>query len=211
MPSVVKSFCWFVRVTLPHTILQEKGRQMLGWIDLEKVLFIGHVGDKTEKEHGHMLLHLKKELQKQSLDVRLKDLFGVKGADYSSKSWDGADAAGGYMFHDINYIVLTSKGFDDETIERYKVLNKKTQEVIAINKEKGGNKNVEAVLQIFANEKPTRDEICIEFMRRVRNGLMYDPGDWKLRSMTEEVEMKLCKTEDEFNLYCFARLRNIYR
>lgn len=211
MPSAVKSFAWFVRVTLPHTILEEKSNKMLEWIDLEKVLFIGHVGNKTEKEHGHMLLHLKKELQKQSLDVRLKELFGVKGADYSSKPWDGADAAGGYMFHDTKYIVLRSKGFNNETIERYKELNKKTQEVIAVNKEKGGNKNVEAVLAIFAGGKPNNLEVSKEFLRRVRDGHMYDPGDWKIRSMTEEVLMKLCENEEEFDKYCWGRLNNIYR
>lgn len=158
-----------------------------------------------------MLLELTSELQKQSLDVRIKTLFGVKGADYSCKPWDGADAAGGYMYHDNEYIDIANKGFSTETIQRYVELNTKTQAVIAVNKEKGANKNVEAVLEIFANDKPSKIEVAKEFLRRVREGKMYDPGDWKLKSMTEEVLMKLCKTEDEFDNYCFARLQNLFR
>lgn len=211
MPSVVRSEKWFVRITLPHTILQEKTATVLGWVDLTSMLFIGHTGDKTEKEHGHMLLHLSTSLQKQSLDARLKAVFGVKGADYLSKSWDGADAAGGYMFHDAKYLVLGNKGFAADVIERYVELNKKTQAVISVNKDKGGNKNVEAVLAQFQGEHPSKDEICTAFLQRIRQGDMYDPGDWKLKSMTEEVEMKLCTTDVEFNLYCYARLKNIYR
>lgn len=158
-----------------------------------------------------MLLRLTSELQKQSLDVRIKSIFSVKGADYSSKPWDGADAAGGYMFHDVSYVRIANKGFDAETIQRYEDLNKKTQEVIAVNKEKGGNKNVEAVLELFKGEKPNRTEIAKAFLRRVRDGMMYDPGDWKLKSMTEEVTMKLCQNEEEFEQYCFGRLANIFR
>lgn len=158
-----------------------------------------------------MLLQLTSELQKQSLDVRIKTLFGVKGVDYSCKPWDGADAAGGYMYHDNKYVDFANKGFPLETIKRYIELNDKTQAVIAVNKEKGANKNVDAILEIFANDKPSKIEVTKEFLRRVRDGKMYDPGDWKLKSMTEEVMMKLCKTEDEFEAYCHARLQNIYR
>jgi len=210
MPSVVRSTTWFVRITQPHELLALKTPQILSWIDLIQILFIGHTSQK-EKEHGHMVLRLSSELQKQSLDVRLKAIFNVKGADYSSKPWDGADAACGYMFHDEKYVMFANRGFVSEDIKRFQDLNKKTQEVIAINKEKGGNKNVEAVLEIFKDCEPTRTEIAKEFLRRVRDGMMYDPGDWKLRSMTEEVLMKLCKSEDEFDKYCHGRLSNIFR
>lgn len=211
MPSVARSHAWFIRVTLSHELLKEKFQTMLSWVDLEKVLFIGHIGNKTEKEHGHMLVLLRSELQKQSLDVRIKSLFCVKGVDYSSKPWDLSDAAGGYMFHDTQFSLLGNKGFTDEVIERYQQLNKKTQEVIAVNKERGANKNVEAVLEIFKGEKPSRIEIGTEILRRVREGLMYDPGDWKLKSMIEEITMKLCDTEDEFKSYAYSRLNNIFR
>jgi hypothetical protein len=211
MPSVAKGFAWFVRVTLSHELLREKYQIMSSWIDLERVLFIGHIGNKTEKEHGHMLVILRSELQKQSLDVRIKNLFCVKGADYSSKPWDLGDGAGGYMFHDTEYCILGNKGFTDEVIERYKQLNKKTQEVIAVNKEKGANKNVEAVLEKFRGEKPTRIEIGTEILRRVKEGLMYDPGDWKLKSLIEEVTIRLCETEEEFERYAYSRLNNLFR
>ncbi len=211
MPSVVRSDSWFVRITTSHELLKLKTPAILGWLDLLQILFIGHVGDKTEKEHGHMVIKLRSVLQKQSLDVRLKALFGVKGADYSSKLWDGADAACAYMFHDTKYVVFAKVGFNDDDVKRFQDLNEKTQAVIAVNKEKGGNKNVEAVLEIFKGLDPTRPEIAKEFLRRVREGMMYDPGDWKLRSMTEEVLIKLCESTDEFDRYCHGRLANIFR
>lgn len=210
MPSVVRSYTWFIRVTMPHELITLHVPQILSWIDLVQILFIGHTSQK-EKEHGHMVLRLSSELQKQSLDVRIKAIFNVKGADYSSKPWDGADAACGYMFHDEKYVMFANKGFIFEDIKRFQDLNAKTQAVIAVNKEKGGNKNVEAVLEIFKDCEPTRTEIAKEFLRRVREGMMYDPGDWKLRSMTEEILMKLCKGEDEFDKYCHGRLANIFR
>lgn len=211
MPSVARSDSWFVRITTPHELLKLKTPVMLGWIDLLQILFIGHVGDKTEKEHGHMIIKLRSVLQKQSLDVRLKALFNVKGADYSSKPWDGADAACAYMFHDTKYVMFANVGFTESDIQRFQDLNKKTQEVIAVNKEKGGNKNIEAVLEMFKGQTPSRHDIAKQILRRVREGHMYDPGDWKLKSMTEEVMMKLCETEDEFDSYCFCRINNIFR
>jgi len=209
MPTVARSALWFIRITLSHQILKEKCPTVLGWVDLKRVLFIGHVGNKTEKEHGHMLLELSTTLQKQSLDVRLKSLFGVKGADYSSKPWDGADSAGAYMYHDTNYNTMASKGFTPDDIQKFITLNDATQKVIAVNKEKGTNKNVDAVLAIFLGEAPTRREIGLEFIRRIRNGDMYDPGDWKLKSLIEEVVMRLCRTEAEFETYASLRLDNI--
>lgn len=211
MPSNARSYAWFIRVTLSHEHLLSLSPSLMSWVDLEKVLFIGHTGNKTEKEHGHMLLVLRNELQKQSVDVRLKNLFHVKRADYSSKPWDLADGAGGYMFHDRKFILICNKGFTDEDIERYKQLNEKTQAVIEINKERGANKNTEAILEIFKGEKPTRQEIGVEILRRVRSGQLYDPGDWKLKSMVEEITMKLCASEDEFEAYAYARLNNIFR
>lgn len=211
MPSVVRSRKWFVRITLPHQILKEKFTTVLGWIDMDYALFIGHIGNKTEKEHGHMLISMRSELQKQSIDTRFKTIFGVKGADYSSKPWDGEDAAGGYMFHDEQYTMLGNKGFTEEVIEKYKQLNKKTQEVIAVNKEKGANRNVEAVLTLFKGEQPSRYEVATAFLKRIRAGDMYDPGDYKIKSMVEEVLIKLCETDQEFNEYCNNRLNNIYR
>lgn len=211
MPSNVRSYAWFIRVTLSHEHLLSLSSSLMSWVDLEKVLFIGHTGNKTEKEHGHMLLILRSELQKQSLDVRVKSLFHVKGADYSSKPWDLADSAGGYMFHDRNYVLICNKGFTDEDLERYKQLNEKTQAIIEINKERGANKNTEAILEMFKGEKPTRQEIGVEILRRVKNGHMYDPGDWKLKSMIEEITMKLCSNENEFEAYAYSRLNNLFR
>jgi hypothetical protein len=70
---------------------------------------------------------------------------------------------------------------------------------------------VEAVLEKFRGEKPTRIEIGTEILRRVKEGLMYDPGDWKLKSLIEEVTIRLCETEEEFERYAYSRLNNLFR
>jgi len=209
MPATALSNFWFVRITLSHQNLREFSKTMLEWIDLKRVLFIGHIGNATEKEHGHFLIELSTLLQKQSLDVRLKKLFGVSGADYSSKPWDGSDAPGAYMFHDTNYITILRKGFTDDEIERFQLLNAATQKVMAVNKEKGTMKNVDAILAIFKGDKPTRREIGKAILQRVRNGDMYDPGDWKIRSLIEEITMRLCSTKSEFDAYAENRLDNL--
>jgi len=214
MPSVARSRAWFIRITASHELLTEKSTKMLEWVDLLSILFIGHVGDKTEKEHGHMLIKLNSELQKQSLDVRIKSLFHVKGADYSSKPWDGDDSAGGYMFHDQNYKILCSKGFSDEDIKRFQELNEKTQKVIAVNKTKGMNANVEALVEEFKDDNRNiyekRNDIAVAFLKRIREGKMYDNGNFKLRAMVEEVLIKSCKEED-WGAYCDHRLRELFK
>jgi len=212
MPSIVRSYAWFVRITKPHDQLKERFAQIATWVDLHSVLFIGHNANKAENAHGHMLVRLNSELQKQSLDVRIKSIFDVKGSDYSSKPWDLQDGAGGYMFHDIDYVMLGNKGFSVETIQRYQDLNKKTQEVIAVSKNKGNGRNVEAVLESFAGQaKPTRHEVAIAFLRRIKDGDMYEPGDFKLKAMVEEVMIKLCANESQFLDYAYVRIDKIFR
>lgn len=211
MPSIVRSRQWFIRVTTSWMLIEAKCKDVLQWIDLVSVLCIGHVGTKTEKEHAHMLLTLSSDLQKQSLDTRIKNLFGVKGADYSCVPWDGADAAGGYMFHDKEYQMFANRGFDSDTIQRYVDLNEKTQKVIAINKEKGANRNVEAVLAIFKGLSPSKYDVAKAFLQRVRKGEMYEMGDFKLKAMVEEVLIKLCESDQEFDQYCTVRMNNLWR
>lgn len=209
MPSVAKSHNWFVRIDGPHEHIRNKMKDVLGWIDTQKLLGVLHVGEKKDNPHVHFVLQLSSQLQKQSLDVRLKKLFGVSGTQYSSKEWDGQDGACSYMFHESDDMdnIVASKGFVQADIERYKELNKKTQEVIAVNKEKASGRVVERILRI-AQPEWTRREIGYEILRRVREGEIYEPGDFQLRKYIEEIYMKM-RTDSEFEMYAEFRLNSI--
>lgn len=210
MPSTVKETKWFVRVDSPHEHIRNKMKEILGWIGIVKLLAVLHNGEKGDNPHVHFVMELKEELQKQSLDVRIKKLFGVSGrGSYSSKPWDGGDGACSYMFHESDDMdnIVTSKGFTETDVKKFKELNKKTQEVIAINKEKASGRVVERILSI-AQPEWTRLDIGYEILRRVREGEIYEPGDFQLRKYIEEIYMKM-RTDEEFESYAMCRLNQI--
>lgn len=217
MPSISRSYCWFVRVTAPHSHLEKKVIEMLDtrtvtcWHDIEKMLCLTHVGDKTDKPHIHFVVQLKKELQKQSLDVRLKKLFEVSGSDYSSKVWDGLDAACAYMFHDSDYRIIAQVGYTQDDINRFIDINKKTQAVIAVNKERGAKRVVERLVEKLRGRGGVdREIVFINLMKMIKDGECYEPGDNGVKRWVEEVMLKLT-TEETFGDYCRERFLNLYR
>lgn len=209
MPSIVKSYCWFVRVTLPHSIIEEKIKLVSGWIDTVKILCLLHKGNKTEKEHCHFTVQLSSEIQKQSFDVRIKKVFDVKGSDYSSKPWDGEPPANTYMFHDSNYRIVANKGYDDATLANFRVENEKVQKVVEINKSRGPSKIVENVIQNYTGA-PDKIQIASILLQKIRIGEMYEPGNYKLNNIIEEIFMKL-QPEENWENYCQVRINQILR
>lgn len=212
MPNVERSRHWFVRVTRPHSFCAEKYKLLRQWIDYESSLCLTHVGDKTEKEHIHFCVTLKTELQKQSFDTRVKKLFEVKGSDFSSKVWDGLAACLGYMFHDQSYTIICSDGHTTEDIEKYKDLNKKVQEVVAINKERGAKRVVERVVAEYKGAgRPSKLRITFRLLQMIKDGEMYEPGDFVLKRYVEEIYIKLIDNEEDWERYCNLRFQNIFR
>lgn len=211
MPSVAESTMWFVRVTKSHAESIDLVNSFVMMRSPDRLLCIGHVGDKTEKEHIHMALKLQKSCQKQSVDVAIKKLFAVSGADYSSKVWDGREDACSYMFHDDNYKLICSKGFTTEDLERFKAAHAKVAEVVEINKERGAKRVVDRVVKYYRDQQciPTRERICGHFLRMIRDGEMYEPGDYGLKKYVEEV---LCKvqTDDTWGIYAADRINRLY-
>lgn len=211
MPSVAESTMWFVRVTKSHDQCYELVNSFVMMRAPVRLLCIGHVGDKTEKEHIHFVIELQKSCQKQSVDVALKKVFGVSGADYSSKVWDGKDGALSYMFHDVDYKLVYNKGFTPEDIARYIELHKKVAEVVDINKERGAKRVVDRVVKYYRDQCviPTRERICGRFLTMIRDGEMYEPGDYGLKKYVEEV---LCKvqTDDTWNVYAADRINRLF-
>lgn len=192
MPNgTVRSERWFARVTLPHAAFKA---MMKPWVDTTRLLVVGHVGSKTEKEHAHILVEFTSALQKQTIDARFKKQYGVSGADYSSKVWDGGmDAgAGSYLFHDANAEIIHNKGFSIGEIEHFRKCNEQVQQVVEENRKRASGRCVDRVLEVIreSGEQWTRKMIMLRLLRDIRDGVMYEPGDFMLKRYLEEIYEK---------------------
>lgn len=218
MPSAARSDKWFFRVTLPHDVVKIMLQQALHTvklIDMTRMLVVGHNADKEEKRaHVHGLFELSKVLQKQSIDVRLKSIFGVSGSDYSSKPWDGGmeHGAGSYMYHDPSAIEIFNKGFTDAQIARFRECNQQVQEVVEENKSRASGRCVERTLKLIkdSNRSWTRAEIAMKLLEDVRDDKMYECGDFVMRKYIEEIYMKQLE-KDMWLTYANARVANLVR
>jgi len=203
MPSIAKSDKWFFRVTLSHDtvkMLWNNALSTVKLIDVDRCLIVGHVGEKTEKEHVHCIISLTKVLQKQSFDVRLKSIFNVSGADYSSKPWDGGmeHGAGSYLYHDTRATEIYVKGFTDEQRVKFRECNEQVKEVVEEAKSRASGRCVERTLEIIekSNRKWLRREIIFQLLQDIRDDKMYECGDYNLHKYAEEIYMKqMSKTE----------------
>lgn len=200
MPSVQRSSKWFIRVTAPWEHIQSKIADIRGQIDYQGLMIGYHHGDKKGAPHAHLCLSLKVELQKQSVDVRYKKLFDVKGAQYSSKPWDGDVKAMSYLYHDANGRVDNFMGLDEKEIEGLRSLNIEIQKVVKTNKERASNRVVDYILKMVEDEKATyeewpRERIGKEILLAVAHGQFYDPGDFQLEKYINEIELKICLSD----------------
>lgn len=211
----IVSQTWFVRVTLPHVAFKTLlDQNQISFVDHVRFLVVTHVGEKTEKEHVHILLELSSALQKQTVDKRYKRIFGVSGADYSSKPWDGdmGAGAGSYLFHDPTATVLHCKGFSEEQIDNFKRLNADIQKVVEVNKQRASGRCVERVLKEIAdsNREWTRKEVARKLLTDIREGVMYEPGDYVLRRYIEEIYTKQL-TQKRWEDYVELRMNTLVR
>lgn len=211
----IVSKLWFIRVTVRW--LEFKTRyelESLSFIDHVRLLAVSHLGQKTEKEHVHLLVELSNPLQKQTVDKRYKRVFAVSGADYSSKQWDGdmGAGAGSYLFHDPLAEIFINKGFTDEQIETFRKLNADVQKVVEINKQRASGRCVERILkQINESDREwTRNEIALQLLTDIKDGVMYEPGDYVLRRYIEEIYAKQLKGT-QWEKYASLRVSNLVR
>lgn len=208
MPSVTKAYKWFVRVDGPHDWVKERMREVLGWVDTLRMLGCVHEGEKKDNPHCHFVLDLSSELQKQSFDARIKKVFkGVSRSQYSSKPWDGGDAACAYMFHESDDCVCVNKGFTQDDIKRFGALNEATQKVIEVNKGKASGRIVDRVLQEVTPDW-SRYDIAKKMLMLIRDGEFYEPGDFQLKRYIEEVYMK-SRTDKDFPDYMEERISRL--
>lgn len=211
MVKTDKSYKWFVRVDVSKDNAITNANTMLSWIDIKRLLMIHHMGDKNDNPHVHFVLELKSELQKQSLDTRLKKVFSIeKRSQYSSKVWDGGDEACSYMFHESNAPILCNKDFTEDEIVRFRVLNESVQKVVEVNKQKASCRAPDRAVEYFKDCSPSRRDVLELFIKWIRDGEMYEPGDFQMARYIEEVIVKTT-ANDDLNWYVDSRLKRIFR
>lgn len=217
MPSTNKSDKWFFRVTLSHEnvkTLWTNALSTIKLIDMERCLIVGHVGEKTEKEHVHGIITLSKQLQKQSFDVRLKSIFNVSGADYSSKHWDGGmeHGAGSYLYSDSNPVEIYCKGFTEDERSKFRECNQQVQEVVEEAKSRASGRCVDRTLKLIQESggQWTRKQITMKLLEDIRDDKMYECGDFVLRKYIEEIYAKQL-TREQWSQYAELRITNLLR
>lgn len=214
MPSVERSKMWFFRVTVPHEFARTEIFKVLQWIDIDTIIGALHVGDQSENPHFHACVKLTSEIQKQSFDARVKKIYGVKGNNqYSSKPWDGSDAACSYLFHETSAEIFVNRGYTEQDLSRFKKLNDDVQKVVAVNQSRASHRHVDKVIQKIneSGKEWNRRDILEEFIRRIRDGDMYDPGDFMLKRYIEEIMIKQLLEESQMSAYVHDRYYAIYR
>lgn len=182
-----RSVQWFVRITAPWEHIETKYKILQGWIDYKSSAIGYHVGSKTGKAHAHIALVLTTELQKQSIDTRLKKVFDVKGSDYSSKLWDGSKKALSYLHHDKGGKVEIHMDLTDEEKKEIENLVVVYDDIVTTAKAKASYKCVDYVLEAIKESGKTWNsrEIATYIFRGVRDGKWHPPGPMMARYVDE--------------------------
>lgn len=182
-----KSTKWFVRITAPWEHIETKYKVVREWIDYNSSAIGYHIGSKTGKAHAHIVLSLKQELQKQSIDTRLKKLFDVKGSDYSSKIWDGSKKALSYLYHDKAGKVDINMELSEEEKTEVNNLVVVYDEIVTTAKAKASYKCVDCVLEAIKESGRLWDarEIVRYIFMGVREGKWHPPGSMMERYVDE--------------------------
>lgn len=192
-----RSAKWFIRITAPWEHIEAKYKLMREWLDHKSSAIGYHIGSKTGKAHCHIALELRSELQKQSLDVRLKKLFDVKGTDYSSKPWDGDNKALSYLYHDkFGKVEINMKLTDDELKEIQNLVTV-YDEIVTTAKAKASGKCVDVVLDAIRESGKlwSAREIARFIFMGVRSGKWHAPGP-RMTNYVDEIRLKQGNEED---------------
>lgn len=211
-----KSTKWFIRVTAPWEHIEIKYKAMREWIDFNSSAIGYHIGSKTKKPHAHIALILNTDLQKQSVDVRCKKLFDVKGSDYSSKPWDGCKKALSYLYHDKAGKVDMGIELSDEEKKEVESLVTVYNEIVTTAKAKASNRMVDYVLDaIKESGEIWSDRRIYEYMAKaIAEEKFHSVGQLRMECYLDDILLRQSKdalyiesTVDHMADKFFARYR----
>lgn len=192
MPSTKESSQWFIRVTAPHSHNETKLKLLKENIDVKRMAIGYHTGDKSKKEHVHIAIEFIKSVQQQTINKRIKLLFEVAGADYSSKVWDGSHKVLSYLYHDekgkVEYhkMELTPEelALIDQTKDVYK-------DIVQTAKAKATNRIPDRILEEIKTSEHiwTMSQIIRRILVGVKDNEWYPPG-MQMERIVQEIRIK---------------------
>lgn len=188
MPGVKESDKWFIRITAPHTLIRPKVNELKEQIDIKRMAIGFHIGNRTGKEHIHIALEMLTTLQQQSINKRMRKLFGVSGADYSSKIWDGSHKVLSYLYHDekgsVEYHKMDLTPAELEEIMKTRDVYK---DIVTTAKQKAATRIPERILEeIKESGSPwTMRQIIKRIFIGVNKDEWYPPGSQMERYVQE--------------------------
>lgn len=199
-----RSTHWCVRVTAPWEHIELKYKELREWIDYVDSAIGYHIGTKSSKKqpHAHIVLNMRTELQKQSLDTRMKKLFDVKGVNYSSKIWDCDKKALSYLYHDKVGKVEINMEMSEELKTEISNLVKVYDEIVTTAKAKASYKCVDFILEeIKESERLWKPrEILRRMLMGVRRGQWHPMGSMTDRYL-DEILIKQGNDDDAEAVY----------
>lgn len=198
--SKVLSDKWFVRVDGEESFLRQQCGVLSQWVATVSLHAVYHTGSRKENPHVHFIHSYDKLIQKQSYDIKIKNLFGVAGTMYSTKPWDGElNGAGSYLYHeddtDNPSPVLASKGFEEIHVEAMKAYALQWRAIVVEKKQKASQTLVMRALEHFEDHDSkshgTNARDIWNFMYHlVRNDEAYNPGEHIMKKYVVEVLAK---------------------
>jgi len=182
-----KSKHWFVRITAPWEHIERKFADVTRWLDFKSAVIGYHIGTRTGKPHAHIAIALRTELQKQSVDIRFKRTFDVKGANYSSVVWDQSTRCIAYLHHDEKGKVEYINMYTPEERNEIQLLAKVTTEVVAEAKKRSSTRIVERILdEIRGQGEKDIEWVCRRIYKGVQDLEWYPPG-YRMNNYVEEI------------------------
>jgi len=194
-----RSYAWWIRITAPWEHIKTKVKTLRSWIDVEHDFIGYHHGDKSGAPHAHIALQMRKELQQQSLALRLKECFGVSGVSFSCIPWDGKRTVYSYCYHDVNgHVDYTVKLTDDE-LKEIKQINTLTREIVENANQKSKSRMVDYVLDQMSKSTDTwTPENVVRFMfQLIRTNQFHNPGSALFERYFDEIMLRKGSDSDQ--------------
>lgn len=215
MPLTHVSRHWFIRITQPHDFIKTQLHDIEAWSNLERVIVVSHVGAKTKKQHVHILLTLIEERQHQSINVIFKKFF-TEPRCISIKKWDGVvsgESALSYLWHDAFAQIVYNKGFSKEVIEQSRRVCTDVQAEVNKRKQRASGHCVSRILDeiVMTKEVWTEEAICMRILAMVRDGEIYEPGDFLIARYVNEIYSKQPQKRSQWLNWARGRVCKILR
>lgn len=215
MPLTKVSNDWFIRITQPYDFIKVQLSDIQNWNNVTRVLVVSHIGEKTKKQHVHILLSLFSPLQQQSVNAIFKKFF-TEPRCISSKVWDGktdGESALSYLWHDSSAETLFIKGFSSDEIENSKVVCAGIVEEVNKRKQRAPGHCVSKILdEIVASKRIWNEEqIAMRILKMIRDGEMYEPGDFLIARYVNEIYSKQPQPRDKWNEWASSRVCKILK